>query len=253
MEKQKSNEPTDKKLSNNRAVELTDSLVETINKLNNQPNPDTELTYNQQIKEKEASLTRLKKEPMANPLNSKSEPALTVSKSEEPSISEEISIKQQPIKDGQTSQENKKSQVKKKSNNFLSSSFKTRLNRAHRRRHPIKMRRNLSKRSKSKSDDTNKRDIRLMQCKHGNRHQKSTTAGSDDELSNNQIDYSSSTLYSTSKSKVDPFRYKTLGQNREKKRKTKKQDQDLEEIFKRSTIRNGKFKFRKCNFTLNFL
>ena len=148
------------------------------------------------------------------------------SKSQEPSKSNSNS---KPIKDDD-SQENKEKQYPLRKLNNASSS---------RQRKPARRKRIISRYKKA---SYKKPKSGLINCKHD----RATTADSDDELSNNQ----QSDHYRAFKEvKNDRLLKNTPFRNA--KSKTKKEI-DLDGLIKRALVKDGNFKFSQCHFTINF-
>lgn len=222
-----------------RSNELTDSVessrAEANLKLSN-PHPDSELTYSQQIKEQDKTV---------NAANKSLEPGeQAVSKSSEPEKSGELAANtSRPSREDETSQEAKeKRNLLKKLTASLSQSASRQPNRL-----PAfgsGRRRNMA-RYKRRPGGEHKR-VKLARCR-------STTPDSDDELSNHQVDFSSSFKRRDATKPGErnrDFAFKVLDEQAGKSKK--KRPADLEELVQRALIKNNSFKFNDCNISLHF-
>ena len=239
MERQKSNEK--QAASSSRSNELSDSITDSARaglRLDS-PHPDSELSYSQQLNEQEKTVSIT--------ANKSLEPSdQAASKSFEPEKATGPAAANKQTREDETEEKEKRNLLKKLTAN-LTQSAQTQPNRLsvlggkRRNMARYKRRRSLSGLSK-------------RQAARRKMRERSTTPDSDDELSNNQIDFSSVSWRKEAAKTADKPRngrdcaFKVFGEPKNKK----KQLANLDELANRAVIKHNTFKFSDCKISLHF-
>ena len=146
------------------------------------------------------------------------------------------------LRDDETSQEVKEKQtlLTKLSDGFVRNRYKRKIP-ARRRKLYTRSRKQKHLLSRLKKLCNDPHDHKL--CKHD----RTSSAESDDELSNDQ------SLYCLEENaKADQVKHSKYEYKNEKSKSTRKKDHRLDDLLKRAILKKGKFKFENCHFSLNF-
>ena len=250
----KSNDVADKQPApSSRSNEISDPIIESARIETNlrldSPHPDSELSYSQQIKEQDKTVSNAESkslEPNERATNKSLEPQ----KSGEIVVSKPSRLVVQSAEDEAEVKE-KRNLLKKLTANLAQSASRksNHLSSVSKRRNMARYKRRCS--GRLDGADSTKRTP-SARC----RHDRSTTPDSDDELSNNQFDFPASFRRKDAGKSADQrngrdftFKHSLLGEPNAKNKKKKLADLEL---ANRALIKNNTFKFSDCNISLHF-